>query len=432
MQGGVCYNGAVPLAMGSLIGKPIVVPPEPGLMGAFGVALEVRKRLEAGLIAEKTFDLEALARREVAYEKPFTCRGGKEGCDRKCSIAVIRVEGEKYPFGGACNRYYNIRKAVRCDAERLDLTRVRQRLVFQTYGAPPEKKGVRPSKGRVGLNRSFLVNTYYPLYSNFFHELGFDVVLPSRPNQEGVDLCGAPFCYPVELAHGFFHSLLENEEQMDFLFLPHFKAMPGRDEGDSLQSQVCPLVQGETFYLRTAFGKKLDRLGERGVRLLTPLLDLSGGIQDAEGPLPETAGRMGIGRRAAKEAFAVALEKQRDCLAAMKETGSQMLAGIEADPDSFGVVVFARSYNGFVEEAHMGIPHKFATRGVPVIPLDFLDLEGENSKKHMYWGSGKLILKAARFVEIPGSSGFTSPIFPVDRIPLSSAISAISWAASPR
>ncbi|OHE22047.1 MAG: activase [Syntrophobacterales bacterium RBG_19FT_COMBO_59_10] len=399
MQGGVCYNGAVPLAMGSLIGKPIVVPPEPGLMGAFGVALEVRKRLEAGLIAEKTFDLEALASREVAYEKPFTCRGGKEGCDRKCSIAVIRVEGEKYPFGGACNRYYNIRKAVRCDAERLDLTRVRQRLVFQTYGAPPEKKGVRPSKGRVGLNRSFLVNTYYPLYSNFFHELGFDVVLPSRPNQEGVDLCGAPFCYPVELAHGFFHSLLENEEQMDFLFLPHFKAMPGRDEGDSLQSQVCPLVQGETFYLRTAFGKKLDRLGERGVRLLTPLLDLSGGIQDAEGPLLETAGRMGIGRRAAKEAFAVALEKQRDCLAAMKETGSQMLAGIEADPDSFGVVVFARSYNGFVEEAHMGIPHKFATRGVPVIPLDFLDLEGENSKKHMYWGSGKLILKAARFVE---------------------------------
>ncbi|MBU1965032.1 MAG: activase, partial [Proteobacteria bacterium] len=110
MQGGVCYNSAVPLAMGALIGKPIIVPPEPGLMGAFGVALEVRKRLDTGLMTESPFDLETLARREVAYGKSFTCRGGKERCDRRCLIAVIQVEGEKYPFGGACNRYYNIRK----------------------------------------------------------------------------------------------------------------------------------------------------------------------------------------------------------------------------------------------------------------------------------------------------------------------------------
>ncbi|WP_054697363.1 BadF/BadG/BcrA/BcrD ATPase family protein, partial [Desulfosarcina cetonica] len=37
MQGGVCYNRAVPVAMAALVGEPIVVPPEPGLMGAFGV-----------------------------------------------------------------------------------------------------------------------------------------------------------------------------------------------------------------------------------------------------------------------------------------------------------------------------------------------------------------------------------------------------------
>jgi activator of 2-hydroxyglutaryl-CoA dehydratase len=34
MQGGVCYNKAVPLAMASILKKEIVVPPEPGLMGA--------------------------------------------------------------------------------------------------------------------------------------------------------------------------------------------------------------------------------------------------------------------------------------------------------------------------------------------------------------------------------------------------------------
>ena len=55
MQGGVCYNRAVPLAMAALVGKPIIVPPEPGLMGAFGVALEVHKRIESGLMPEGAF-----------------------------------------------------------------------------------------------------------------------------------------------------------------------------------------------------------------------------------------------------------------------------------------------------------------------------------------------------------------------------------------
>ncbi|MBU4370326.1 MAG: activase, partial [Proteobacteria bacterium] len=399
MQGGVCYNSAVPLAMGALIGKPIIVPPEPGLMGAFGVALEVRKRLDTGLMTESPFDLETLARREVAYGKSFTCRGGKERCDRRCLIAVIQVEGQKYPFGGACNRYYNIRKDVRCDTERLDLAHIRQQLIFQTYGVSPDKEKVRASKGRVGLNRSFFVNTYYPLYSNFFSELGFEVVLPDHPSPKGMDQCGAPFCYPVELAHGFIHSLLEAENPPDFLFLPHFKAVPGQNDGKSSQSQVCPLVQGETFYLQTAFSKKLSQLMGRGTRILTPLLDLSGGIESAEEPLIETARHMGAGRRAAQEAFAVALQKQRDCFSDMKERGRRMLSELEADPDKFGVVIFARSYNGFAGEAHMGIPDKFATRGIPVIPIDFLNLEQERSKRHMYWGAGKLIIKAARFVE---------------------------------
>ena len=46
MQGGVCYNRAVPVAMAALTGKEIVVPPEPGLMGAFGVALDVKMKID--------------------------------------------------------------------------------------------------------------------------------------------------------------------------------------------------------------------------------------------------------------------------------------------------------------------------------------------------------------------------------------------------
>ena len=69
MQGGVCYNKAVPMAMASLTGKTIIVPPEPGLMGAFGSALEVKKRIDAGLTARKVFSLQELARRAVGLDR---------------------------------------------------------------------------------------------------------------------------------------------------------------------------------------------------------------------------------------------------------------------------------------------------------------------------------------------------------------------------
>ncbi len=399
MQGGVCYNQAVPLAMAALVGKPIIVPPEPGLMGAFGVALEVLKRIDSGLMSEAHFDLETLAGREVVYGKTFTCRGGKEKCDRRCPIAVIEVEGNKYPFGGACNRYYNIRHQVSYDVGKLDLVSLRQRLVFETHGVPPLSPAAPASRPRIGMNRSFLVNTYYPLYSRFFNELGFDVVLPDLPSQEGIDRRGAAFCYPVELAHGFFDTLIKSETPLDFIFLPHFKAVPNIDEEGSPQSQVCPLVQGETYYLQTTFRQTLDRLSRRGTQLIAPLIDLSRGIGNAEEPLLEAARRMGIRRQSAQEAFAAARQWQLDCFAAMQDAGRRLLSEIEANPERMGVVIFSRPYNGYAEEAHMGIPHKFASRGIPVMPVDFLDLDQERSKRHMYWGIGKLIMKAARLVE---------------------------------
>jgi predicted CoA-substrate-specific enzyme activase len=400
MQGGVCYNNAVPLAMASLVGKPIIVPPEPGLMGAFGVALEVKKRIDTGLMAENHFDLQTLVNREVIYGRSFICKGGKEKCDRRCEIAMIEVEGKRYPFGGACNRYYNLRHNVKYDVEKLDLVRHRHRLIFDKYGAKPPQEIGKKRKGTVALNRSFLVNTYYPLYSTFFSELGYEVVLPDGPSQEGIDQRNAAFCYPAELAHGFFYSLLESEIPADYIFLPHFKAVPGdNDTNSSSQSQVCPLVQGETYYLRTTFRKKLDQLTQKGTTLLTPLIDLSSGLKDARDPMVKTALKMGVSRKAARRAFDNALKQQMACFAEIKATGRKAMAGLEADPDKFAVILFSRPYNGFVEEAHMGIPHKFASRGILVIPFDFLEFDAEHSKRHMYWGMGQLIMKASRLVQ---------------------------------
>jgi len=388
MQGGVCYNRAIPLAMASLVGKPIIVPPEPGLMGAFGVALEVKKRIEMGLIKKSCFDLKVLSDREVTYGNSFICKGGKEKCDRRCEIAVIEIEGNKYPFGGACNRYYNLRHNISYNVSRLDLIRVRQHLVFEKYGATvcPESSQNLPNgkiknyRGKIGINRSFLVNTYYPLYSTFFSELGFEPVVPDSCSQEGIDRKNAAFCYPVELSHGFFHSLLEMEHSPEYIFLPHFKALPASDGNSS--SQVCPFVQGETFYLNATFRQKLNQLKAKGTKVLCPLLDLTKGLHTAREALVNTAVQMGLRRKTASAAFEAALKCQTECIVEMKHIGEKVLRELEGDPDKTAVVIFGRAYNGFVEEAHMGIPHKLASRGIRVIPFDFLPFDSEKSKAY--------------------------------------------------
>ncbi|MFP4476861.1 MAG: acyl-CoA dehydratase activase [Desulfatibacillaceae bacterium] len=393
MQGGVCYNHAVPLAMAALAGKPIVVPPEPGLMGAFGVALEVEKRMEAGLLAPDSFHLQELADREVEYGKSFICKGGAEKCDRRCEIAMVHVDGQKHPFGGACNRYYNLRRNVKHDVASLDMVRMREQLVFDKHRHRPERDGRR---GAVAINRSFLTHTYFPLYSAFFAELGYDCVLPEEPSRRGIDRRNAAFCYPAELAHGFFHTLLATDPAPDFVFLPHVSSV--YVPNGYRFSQVCPLAQGEPFYLKTTFMDEVAALEARGTRFLTPFLHFKDGFASVEDDFVGMARQLGVSRRAARGAYRNAVQAQERCRAEMREIGREALARLEAEPEKTGVVLFGRPYNAFAEEAHMGIPHKLASRGVLVMPHDFLDTDAETCRDHMYWGMGELILRGAQIV----------------------------------
>ncbi len=137
MQGGVCYNKAIPIAMAALTGKEIIVPPDPGLMGAFGVALEIKEKIDLGLMKPGKFYLNDLAEREVSFRKPFICAGGIEKCDLACSINLITVQGKTYPFGGSCNKYYNLINKTKVDVDKYDYIQKRHVLTFEKYAAFP-------------------------------------------------------------------------------------------------------------------------------------------------------------------------------------------------------------------------------------------------------------------------------------------------------
>lgn len=388
MQGGVCYNKAVPVAMASLTGREIVVPPEPGLMGAYGVALETLSQQESGKIPVQRFDLRELAGREVIYEEPFVCAGGKGKCDRKCIISRIRLDGRVYPFGGACNKYYNlISRHPDADVASLDLAALREKLLFETAGRfVPEN--VKPNGKRIGINLSLMTNTLLPLYEGFFRTLGYDVVLPDGCDPEGCLMEGSAFCLPMEQAHGTLKALLDRKP--DVIFLPHIKALPVPG-GDEVRVS-CPFVQSEPYTLRAAFP------GLSEMNTLSPVLDMTRGYEAAEADFMEIGRQLGHSAQETRLAFRTGLEAQKAFHKACSDIGKQVLEEIEASPDGFSVVLFGRPYNAFSGMGNMGIPKKFASRGYRIIPQDFLPVETESSQDNMYWASGQWILKAARYV----------------------------------
>lgn len=390
MQGGVCYNQAVPVAMAALTGKEIIVPPEPGLMGAFGVALDVKNKLALGLLQPMEFDLAELADRAVAYAKPFTCNGGREECDRKCAISMIGIKGKVYPFGGACNKYVNlIRDQKSPDTHKLDLVNLREKLVFSKYSLERGQRLLPPNGKTVAINRSLLVNTLFPLYYNFFFALGFEVGLSEEIDAEGMERRGAEFCYPVEIAHGALASSISANP--DIVFLPQVGSMPVENGIDN--KTTCPFVQAEPFYLKAAFEELENKL------VLSPVLKFDKGYQQELEVFVAVGRELGIPAKFARAAYNLAAQAQQDFHNECRETGRACLGELEQHPGETAVVLFGRPYNAFTRKANMGIPQKFATRGYLIIPHDFLPFEGEEPFEDMFWALGQTILKGARFVK---------------------------------
>nr|MCK4929803.1 activase [Nanoarchaeota archaeon] len=384
MQGGVCYNKAVPVAMAALTGKKIIVPPEPGLMGAFGVALELKNRMDLGLAQKQEFFLNELIKRKVTYHKSFKCRGDKNFCDRACEINLIEVNGKKYAFGGACNKYYNQLLNIKCDSETDDYVSLRQKLVYDKYVSLKPKAKAKT----IGITKSFLTNTYYPLYYNFFTKLGLRVVLSENVDEKGTNKICSSFCYPAEIAHGFFYDLIKKKP--DYIFLPHVTEIEVKDE--EFYKRVCVFVQSETYYLKAAFKD------EKLPKMLSPVISFGQGLEKAQKYFVNLALQLGFKKSSAREAYLFAVKQQRLMLDEFKRIGRELLEKIKKENKS-AIVLFGRPYNAFTKEANLGIPRKFSSRNRVILPFDFLPFEQEKSFYHMYWGTGSMILKAAALVK---------------------------------
>jgi predicted nucleotide-binding protein (sugar kinase/HSP70/actin superfamily) len=212
--------------------------------------------------------------------------------------------------------------------------------------------------------------------------------LADKPDPAGLDKMASSFCYPVEIAHGLVQDLIN--KNVDYIFLPHVSQMDHDD--DHKYKRLCVFVQGEPYYIRSAFADT------HHPPFITPVLDLTLSETEVKKTFVSIARQIGVNEPEALRAFEFADSQFKSMLNEFKNIGRKILEDVEAN-NRTAMVLFGRAYNAFAGEANLNIPHKFASRNIIIIPHDFLPNDDYGSYSNMYWFSGQQILRSARFVK---------------------------------
>jgi len=384
LQGGVAKNKAVPLAFAMLLDKNILVPPDPELMGCFGVGILAKQKVAEGFLSKSSYDIDAILATTIVYEKEFQCKA----CDNFCPVRILNVNGHKYMFGGRCNKYANIRKKKEFnEAEVVDYIEKRNEILFKECAPNPDEL-VKKHHYVVGIPRCFSIYTLWPLYSWFFHALGIETFVSREIAHEGTARVESSYCFPAEIAHGAVQDIFNRK--IDYIFLPHFRDMESYEKDSP--ANFCPITQSLPYYIKKAFPEIPE------TKYLAPVVSFMYGLEKAAEPFIAMAAALGVSAGDAQNAFNLAYQKQMECFARFTALGREALEAAKKTKRPV-IAILGRPYNSFTADANMGIPRKYTSRGHTVIPFDILPFADLPIYPNMYWYYGQQDMKAAMLLK---------------------------------
>lgn len=383
-QGGTAYNKAVAAAFTATLGKPIIVPPHCGVMGAIGAALLAKLKMQQDHTLSRFhgFDLNA-----VQFTiRQFTCKA----CSNQCDMQEVMVNGQKTYWGDKCSERYRQKAKTGQRATAPDLVALYQeQLVRDVPG--PDGLGLK-----IGIPRAMYFFDRFPFWRAYFAELGAELILSEPTNRQiialGREHTIAEPCFPIMAAHGHVVDLLQKE--VDYVFMPN--AINAETETLQTESWYCPWGQTLPLVLKNTFYHS-----EWHEKILAPVVRFRDGQEAVIQALGHMAKMLGIhaerNRRAVEMAYAV----QAQFWTLIKAAGHSALSQLEKGKGR-AVVLIGRPYNVFDPGLNLNVPAKLRTQyGIDVIPMDFLSYEGIDVQpvhENMFWNYGRRILQAATFI----------------------------------
>ena len=241
-QGKPATSPSLARTLAAVTGRTVVVPADPGAMGAIGVALLAAERLGAG--TPEALDLGVVLDAAVVERHERRC--GEPSCGNLCrlEVAEVAVAGERRRVvsGGSCPKYDQlggVGEKLAKDAPRPFRER-REMLARLCEDVAPDPAG--PLAGvRVGLPAAHYLLDLAPFFAAFFAALGATpVLIRARPETlaAGDRACAAPgVCAPAKILHG-----LAAGADVDVLFAP--KIINLRPPNGGTGTSTCPVAQG--------------------------------------------------------------------------------------------------------------------------------------------------------------------------------------------
>jgi len=388
-QGGTAFNKGVVAAFEAVTGKTVTVPPHHEVTGSIGAAALARKYQEEHGRTESNF--RGFDVSTVDYHiRSFEC----EHCSNACMINEVTVPGrEPLYYGAKCDRY-EVNKNAAANEKIPNLFNERFRLL-KKHASLPESP--RPGAPTIGIPLALSNHQLLPFWGTLLGRLGLNVVLSGASTKKvvrrGVEAVQSTPCFPVKVAHG--HVLELIDKGVDYIWMPSILSM-WQDDPATDRNQLCPYVQAIPYQVAVAV--EPDR---KGVKMLKLPVRFGDGEAVLRASLEPLCREFGVSGRQLRDAIAAADAAQRafekDCIARGRQALADRPAGQRA------VVIISRPYNGCDPGVSLDLPNKLRKLGVLPVPMDLLDLLGEDVSgdhvfSNMYWKYGQRILRAARIV----------------------------------
>ena len=394
-QGMPFMADALAAAVARQTGRTVIVPPNPGTIGAYGIALLTIKEIlgQADAPAE-ALSLERFLSASVDKKDTFVCKS-KKGCGgagNHCRIDRIFTtaggEKQRFVWGGNCSLYDAGTKKRKLPDRAPDPFRERSALIDTII----EQVSVRTGRPLVAMTDEFALKGLFPFFATFIRELGFDIKVWSNATQtslkRGIEEANVPFCAPMQIYQGLTAEIFD--EKPDIALLPRMRDLPR--QGEESHATTCPLVQASPDMIRTGIG------ADHPTRLVAPRIDMGPGNLRSKRFL--TSVRLLGAELGAEEAWEAAYEAglaaQDRFDAACRAIGSRALDFAEAHPEVIAVVVLGRAYTIYNTVLNSNVPTLLREQGAVAIPVDCYPLSDDTPIfEEMFWAYGQLNLRAA-------------------------------------
>ncbi len=381
-QGATARNAGLVAAFETALGRPVIVPPYPHLTGAFGAALLVRElNLNETKFSGLSFGRAALEQRIE------TC----DLCPNSCRLTVVKVGEALAAWGFQCGREYEERRKRLSAKPKITKHPELARKSTARLGLGPSSAAKRKT---IGLPFILPLAETETLWTRFFEELGFNVVLSTSKEEQlsqGKTLAQAEFCAPIYLAHGQVEELFRLG--CEAVFMPLFVQGPELSPNSRLPNFYCYYTNYFPVILRHS------PVGEKGP-IIAPVIDFRWPAKRLMASLEAHLKKLSpFSRSEIKTAWKKAWSDWQQEKQHRQEEGERLLRELKSG--QWAVVLLGRPYNLYQPVLNQNLPEVIAEYGLPVLTQDMLATsanKGEKNESLIHWHYGKIIMEAAEQV----------------------------------